>query len=48
MLQTILLNAAAVIPPTWLVAPFALLLLLIATGPLFFAHFWHKYFKAIL
>ena len=47
MLQTILLNAAAVIPPTWLVAPFALLLLLIATGPLFFAHFWHKYFKAI-
>lgn len=47
MLQTILLNATLTAPPTWLVAPFALLLLLIATGPLFFAHFWHKYFKAI-
>ncbi len=37
----------SVAPPTWLVAPFALLLLLIATGPLFFEHFWHRYYKTI-
>lgn len=36
-----------VAPPAWLVAPFALLLLLIATGPLFFEHFWHRYYKII-
>lgn len=34
-------------PPVWLVAPFILLLLLIATGPLFFESFWHHYYKAI-
>ncbi|WKN42151.1 sodium:proton antiporter [Tunicatimonas pelagia] len=28
--------------PAWTVIPFALLLLMIATGPLFYEHFWHK------
>ena len=28
-------------PPIFLVLPFALLLLMIATGPLFYAHHWH-------
>lgn len=34
-------------PPLWLVAPFVLLLLLIATGPVFFGHFWEKNYKWI-
>ena len=29
------------LPPAWLVLPFALILILVATGPLFFAHHWH-------
>lgn len=33
--------------PTWLVIPFILLLLLIATGPLFYEHFWHKSYPII-
>jgi Na+/H+ antiporter NhaD/arsenite permease-like protein len=33
------------LPPVWLIIPFALLLLLIATGPLFFPKLWHKYYK---
>ena len=28
--------------PGWTVLPFVLLLLMIATGPLFYEHFWHK------
>jgi len=28
--------------PAWTVIPFVLLLLMIATGPLFYEHFWHK------
>lgn len=28
--------------PSWVVFPFVLLLLMIATGPLFYEHFWHK------
>ena len=31
-------------PPVWLVLPFALILLMIATGPLFFAHHWHHHY----
>ena len=31
----------------WTVVPFALLLLMIATGPLFYEHFWHKSYPAI-
>lgn len=34
-------------PAMWAVIPFVLLLLMIATGPLFFAHFWHKYYPAV-
>ncbi len=31
-------------PPAWLVLPFVSILLLIATGPLFFAHHWHHHY----
>ncbi len=34
-------------PDSWSVLPFALLLLMIATGPLFYAHFWHKNYPII-
>ena len=34
-------------PPVWLVIPFALLLLMIATGPLFYAHFWHHHYPKV-
>ena len=33
--------------PTWTVLPFVLLLLMIATGPLFYEHFWHKSYPII-
>lgn len=32
------------VPPIWLVAPFVMLLLMIATGPLFYAHHWHHHY----
>lgn len=32
------------VPPVWLVAPFIILLLMIATGPLFYAHHWHHHY----
>ncbi len=34
-------------PALWSTIPFIVLLLLIATGPVFFGHFWHKYYKWI-
>ena len=34
-------------PPTWTVMPFIILLLMIATGPLFYEHFWHKNYPII-
>ena len=34
-------------PPVWLVIPFALLLLMIATGPLFYPHFWHHHYPKV-
>ena len=34
-------------PATWSVFPFVLLLLMIATGPLFYEHFWHKSYPII-
>ncbi|WP_420388337.1 sodium:proton antiporter [Roseivirga sp.] len=34
-------------PPGWLVIPFVLLLGMIATGPLFYEHFWHKNYPII-
>ena len=33
--------------PAWTVIPFALLLLMIATGPLFYEHFWHKNYPLV-
>lgn len=32
---------------TWSVIPFVLLLLMIATGPLFYEHFWHKNYPIV-
>ncbi|HHP7242195.1 MAG TPA: sodium:proton antiporter [Cyclobacteriaceae bacterium] len=34
-------------PPGWTVIPFIMLLLMIATGPLFYEHFWHKNYPII-
>lgn len=34
-------------PAWWSTGPFLLLLLMIATGPLFYARFWHKYYPLI-
>ncbi|MGB0429265.1 MAG: sodium:proton antiporter [Bacteroidia bacterium] len=38
---------AAEPPPIWLVIPFVALLLMIATGPLFYAHFWHHHYPKV-
>ena len=34
-------------PPGWSVIPFIVLLLMIATGPLFYEHFWHHHYPKI-
>lgn len=34
-------------PPAWTVIPFITLLLMIATGPLFYEHFWHKNYPKV-
>ncbi|WP_226389594.1 sodium:proton antiporter [Penaeicola halotolerans] len=34
-------------PPGWLTVPFILLLGMIATGPLFYEHFWHKNYPIV-
>lgn len=34
-------------PPGWTVIPFVLLLSMIATGPLFYEHFWHKNYPIV-
>lgn len=34
-------------PASWSVIPFVILLLMIATGPLFFEHFWHKFYPVV-
>ncbi|MCP4457150.1 MAG: sodium:proton antiporter [Cytophagales bacterium] len=34
-------------PAGWSVLPFAILLLMIATGPLFYEHFWHKNYPKV-
>ncbi|GIV33852.1 MAG: citrate transporter [Chitinophagales bacterium] len=34
-------------PAIWSVAPFVILLLMIATGPLFYPHFWHRFYPLI-
>ena len=33
--------------PAWTVIPFILLLTMIATGPLFYEHFWHKHYPKV-
>lgn len=33
--------------PPWMIIPFVLLLLMIATGPLFYEHFWHHYYPHV-
>jgi Na+/H+ antiporter NhaD/arsenite permease-like protein len=35
------------IAPAWLVIPFVALLLMIATGPLFYEHFWHHHYPKV-
>lgn len=34
-------------PPFWLAIPFMVLLTMIATGPIFFADFWHKHYPKV-
>jgi Na+/H+ antiporter NhaD/arsenite permease-like protein len=34
-------------PPTWLALPFICLLLMIATGPLLYARFWHQHYAKL-
>lgn len=38
---------AAQMPPLWLVVPFAILLLMIATGPLFYHRFWEHHYPKV-
>ena len=40
-------HSPASTPEPWSVIPFVLLLVMIATGPLFYSHFWHKNYPAI-
>ncbi|NNC94627.1 MAG: citrate transporter [Chitinophagales bacterium] len=40
-------DAGHAMPEPWSVIPFILLLGMIATGPLFYAHFWHKNYPVI-
>lgn len=35
------------LPPIWLVIPFVVLLLMIATGPLLYERFWHRHYPQI-
>lgn len=35
------------LPPVWMVIPFAVLLLMIATGPLFYHHFWEHHYPKV-
>ena len=46
MLPTLLASVGPE-PPGWLVLPFVALLAMIATGPLFYPHFWHKRYPAV-
>ncbi len=39
--------AAVTAPPAWLLAPFGLLLLAIALGPVAFPHFWHRRYPLV-
>lgn len=37
----------AALPPAWLVIPFGILLIMIATGPLFYSHFWEHHYPKV-
>ncbi|MHA7877510.1 MAG: sodium:proton antiporter [Bacteroidota bacterium] len=37
----------ASLPPSWLVIPFVVLLLMIATGPLLYERFWHQHYPKV-
>ncbi|HEX9952973.1 MAG TPA: sodium:proton antiporter [Rubricoccaceae bacterium] len=37
---------AGAAPPAWLVLPFVVLLGMVATGPLFYSHHWHRFYPA--
>jgi len=39
-----LLQSSHQVPPVWLAAPFLLLLIMIATAPLFYPHFWERHY----
>ncbi|ACF11797.1 conserved hypothetical protein [Chlorobaculum parvum NCIB 8327] len=39
--------AHANLPPVWLVSPFVVLLLMIATGPLFYHRFWERHYPKV-
>jgi Na+/H+ antiporter NhaD/arsenite permease-like protein len=41
------MTAQAALPPSWLVVPFVLLLLMIATGPLLYEKFWHRHYPKV-
>ncbi|MBK8037887.1 MAG: sodium:proton antiporter [Verrucomicrobiaceae bacterium] len=43
----LLLASASVLPPVWMVAPFAILLLCIALMPLFASHFWEHHYPKV-
>jgi Na+/H+ antiporter NhaD/arsenite permease-like protein len=40
-------QSPASIPPAWLAIPFVVLLLMIATGPLLYAKFWHQHYPKV-
>ncbi len=42
-----ILSVTATLPPNWLIIPFVSLLLMIATGPVFFPSFWHHHYKKL-
>ena len=41
------METAHALPPAWLVAPFVILLGMIALAPLFFAHWWHRHYPKV-
>ncbi len=46
-MTALLLASVGAAPPVWLILPFVALLAMIATGPLFYAHFWHKQYPKV-
>ena len=46
-MTALLLASVGAAPPVWLILPFVALLAMIATGPLFYAHFWHTHYPKV-